>query len=57
MGLPSGGENMTLNWSCTANLRPTSGTRRTTLAPLPRNHTRHPPSAARMRSSASHGPV
>lgn len=35
-GLPSAGANMILNWSCTMNLNPTSGTNRNTLAPLPR---------------------
>lgn len=35
-GLPSCGANIILNWSCTANLKATSGMRRATLAPLPR---------------------
>lgn len=35
-GLPSCGANISLNWSCTANLNATSGRRRATLAPLPR---------------------
>lgn len=35
-GLPSCGANIILNWSCTANLKATSGISRATLAPLPR---------------------